>query len=280
MNSTAQNVTPRTGRETMPPAPQGAPSTLPRPGVSPTLGWIGNVMVAITCLLGNAPTPCLAQDSGPDYGKGASETMRLVQQDGTTTMIGWLPHELWRAGVEKSNRSTASQKQAAIQLLERYFVVMVCRYETGPFGGYTFASEREIRDHLAIIDRDGVRYHPLDYNSVPADFQNLLGFLKPMMENNMGRLGKNLDFYVFPAKSRSGQVFGKASVAGLLNIEVVGASFSWRLPLGSLLAAKTCSRCGEKLSGAFSYCPYDATALPEPAPDGTLSAGAQLQAVK
>jgi len=37
--------------------------------------------------------------------------------------------------------------------------------------------------------------------------------------------------------------------------------YKWRTPLGSLMPVKTCPKDGEKMSGAWDYCPFDGEKL-------------------
>ena len=74
-------------------------------------------------------------------------------------------------------------------------------------------------------------------------------------------MGRSMSFCVFSSKTSSRQVLGKASGPGRFSLKLPDRQFHWRLPLGSLLPEKSCTKCGEQLSGAFAFCPYDATPL-------------------
>jgi hypothetical protein len=111
------------------------------------------------------------------------------------------------------------------------------------------------------VDQTGIAHRPLNIEELPPEFQGMVGFLKPFMASNMGKMGKGFSFFVFSSKTSSGQVLGKGSVPGRFSLKLDDCELTWRLPLGSLLPEQQCARCGEKLSGAFAYCPYDATRL-------------------
>jgi len=85
--------------------------------------------------------------------------------------------------------------------------------------------------------------------------------IKPVIVNTLGPLGQNMHFFLFPAKNKSGRNIADAKKGGVFSVRLGEREFKWRLPLGSLLPPKICPRCGEKLSGAYKYCPYDGTPL-------------------
>jgi len=118
-----------------------------------------------------------------------------------------------------------------------------------------------VRDHLTLIDGTGKAHKPLDEDAVSPDFQSVLGFMKPVLVNTMGKMGKNLHIFVFSAKGENGQVLGRASAEGRFSVQVAETKASWRLPLASLVSERTCPSCQEKLSGAFKFCPYDGASL-------------------
>jgi len=79
----------------------------------------------------------------------------------------------------------------------------------------------------------------------------------------LGPTGQNTHFFLFPAKNEKGQKIAEAKKEGTFSVELNEREFSWRLPLSSLLPPKICPTCGEKLSGAYKFCPWDGSKLPE-----------------
>jgi hypothetical protein len=70
---------------------------------------------------------------------------------------------------------------------------------------------------------------------------------------------------IFGIGRETGRNISDATKEGVYYIEVGEKEFRWKLPLGSLLPPKICPVCKEKLSGAYKYCPWDGTKLPETA---------------
>jgi len=48
---------------------------------------------------------------------------------------------------------------------------------------------------------------------------------------------------------------------GGFSVDLEGKAYTWRLPLGALLTRKTCPVDGEKLSGAWKFCPWHGKTL-------------------
>jgi len=60
----------------------------------------------------------------------------------------------------------------------------------------------------------------------------------------------------------AGRRIADAKEEGSFAVLIGEKKYRWKLPLGSLLPPKTCAECGEELSGAFKFCPYEGTKLP------------------
>ena len=74
-------------------------------------------------------------------------------------------------------------------------------------------------------------------------------------------MGENIHFYVFPGGNKDGTRIGDPTKEGACEMSVGERTFKWKLPLGSLLPQQKCPTCGETLSGAYKFCPYDGTKL-------------------
>jgi hypothetical protein len=115
----------------------------------------------------------------------------------------------------------------------------------------------------------GRREHVEIIHSNQGNSENVM---KPVFANMMGQFGQNTIFVVFPGKGADGDQLIDPYKEGQLSFVENGHSFSWRLPLGSLLPDETCPKCGEVLPGNYKFCPYDGTKL-EPVPVPASSPG-------
>lgn len=189
------------------------------------------------------------------------DTQKMVHEEHQLTLVWWIPDEFWRATLSANPDMSASGIERVVKTVHAYTLVAVMKGTLGSFGAMTYEREQTIRSELAILDSSGKQYKPLDEADVGPDLQNLLTMMKPILGNMMGPMGKNIDFYTFPANTSDGKPFANPKKDGNFTVQLGEQKFQWRLPLGSLLPPKICPQCGEKLSGAYKFCPFDGTAL-------------------
>ena len=226
------------------------------PGVWKTF-WAGTLL-AVTCL---TVSLCRADEFKPDMQSVVRDCQQMTQAQRQMTLVWWIPPQFWRASFQANPKMTPAQINDFMKTVKPYTVFAVVKGSFGSFGGMTYESEDALRGELVLVDRDGQEYRPLNDANIGADMQNFLGIMKPMFANMMGAMGKNFDFFVFPALGKDGRPIADAEKEGQFSVRVGPESFKWRLPLGCFLAPKLCPKCGEKLSGAYKFCPFDGTLL-------------------
>lgn len=222
-------------------------------------GWIA-LLVAVFLLYGITGTS-LAAESKTDLNAFMQETQKMSQKADEMVMVWWIPEEFWRISFAQNPTMTEAQVEEFIKVLRQYTLVVAVEGKVGAFGGITYKSEADIRADIRIKDNERNYYRPLGENKVDADTMNFLSMMKPVFANMLGPMGQNMHFILFPSKSKRGKNIANAKKEGVFYIELGKREFRWRLPLGSLLPPKTCPTCGEKLSGAYKFCPWDGTKL-------------------
>jgi hypothetical protein len=203
----------------------------------------------------------VAQDRKVDINALVQETQKMSDTSGEMTLIWWIPEEFWRASFEQDPNMTAAQTEQFIQVLCPYVLIVAVDGNIGTFGGVTYKSETTIRDSIQLIDGQGTRYRPLTNENIDADSKNFLAMMKPVFVNMLGPIGQNMHFFLFPAKNTMGQNIAVAKSEGTFSVKLATRVFKWRLPLGSILPAKICPVDGEKLSGAWKFCPWHGVEL-------------------
>jgi len=193
------------------------------------------------------------------------ETQQTSQKDKTLTVAWWIPEQFWRASASQNAGSSPDRTEAMLKALRPYTLVAVLDAKMGFFGKLDYTPDADLAAEVSIKDGSGTIYTPLSDDQIEGDTKTFLGIMKPVLANMLGALGQNMHFFVFPARSKDGNAIADATKEALLFVEVGKKEFRWRLPLGSILPRKTCPACKESLSGAYKYCPYDGTKLPEPA---------------
>jgi len=224
------------------------------------LKWV-IVFVAVFMLYGGMKISLAQEEGRVDLNALIQETQKISQKADEMTLVWWIPEEFWRISFTQDPTATEAQSEEFIKVLQPYTLIAVVDGKVGSFGGITYSSEADIRANINIRDSQGAYYLPFNEDEIGADVKNFLSMIKPIFVNTLGPLGQNMHFLLFPAKNRSGRNIAEAKKEGTFSVKLGEREFKWRLPLGSLLPPKICTKCGEKLSGAYKYCPYDGTPL-------------------
>ena len=137
----------------------------------------------------------------------------------------------------------------------------------GKFGGVNYRPEAEIRAGVQIRDGQGKTYAPLPEEKIDPNAKDFLLMMKPVFASMIGPMGQNMHAIVFSNRDEKGQPIVRAKGEGSFSVQLSGREFKWRLPLGALLPPKTCPQDGEKLNGAWKFCPWHGVALTETKPE-------------
>jgi hypothetical protein len=203
-----------------------------------------------------------AQDQKADPTQLVFDCMKISNADGELNMLYWMPEEFWRISAASNPNVSQSQVDVIINVIHPYIIVGVSSAKTGPFAAVTYRTEVEIRDLVRLKDSKGNTYFPFPEDKLDPSVPGLLAFLKPGLVRMAGPAGQNIYFYAFPGSTKDGTRICDPTKEGFCEVDVGTRQFKWRLPLGSLLPKQKCPTCGEMLSGAYKFCPYDGTKLP------------------
>ncbi len=203
----------------------------------------------------------LRQGSELDMFALTQELQKHSRTAGEATMVMWLPEEFWRASMAQNPTASEAQIEQLVKLIRRYTFIMAVDGTHGPLGGVTYRSEADIRAHIQLRNSNGTFYRPLSEHNIDADTKILLSMFKPVLVNTIGPLGRNTHFFLFPSKNMKGRYIAQAKTEGAFTVRLGEREFSWRLPLSSLVSPKICPVDGEKMSGAWKFCPWHGTKL-------------------
>jgi hypothetical protein len=203
----------------------------------------------------------IAQESKVNINKLTEETQKMSEESDEMFLVWWIPEEFWKASFAGNPDITQAQTEDFLKIIRPYTLVVVVDGKIGSFGGITYKPEGSIRESIEVKDKNGITYRPIRQDEIENDTQNFLSIMKPIFVNMLGQMGENMHFVLFPAKNKQGQNLVDPKVKGTFTVNLDNKNFTWKLPLGSLLPQKVCSVCGEKLSGAYSYCPWDGSKL-------------------
>ena len=220
--------------------------------------WVGLAALALSlaCVQGSR-----AQDQRPDATQLGLECMKVSNVNGELNLVFWFPDEFWKAASASNPNVVQSQVDILVKIVHPYAIVGVASGKTAPFAAVSYRTEAEIRGLLQLKDDQGKSHVPLPEAQLDPSVPGLLGFLKPAMSRMSGPIGDHTYFYAFPGTSNDGTRICDPSKEGVCEVDIGTVQFKWRLPLGSLLPKQKCPACGEWLSGAYKFCPYDGTRL-------------------
>jgi hypothetical protein len=208
---------------------------------------------------------CIAQGikdlTKVDINALTQETQKMSQKADEMTLVWWIPNEYWEVSFAQDPKTNYAQAKEVLKILRPYTILLVVDGKMGSFGGVAYEPEESIRAAISIKDARGIFYLPLKKEEIDSDTKNFLSMMKPVFANMLGPMGQNMHFFLFPARNNKGQLIVDVSRQGAFSVKLGEREFKWRLPLGSLLPPKICPTCGERLSGAYKFCPWDGTKL-------------------
>lgn len=182
------------------------------------------------------------------------ETRRQLNDSGVADFVWWLPTDWWRLSLGGNNTVPPSFLQRTETALSEYTLVLIAHSEAGP-GSLTWVDEPELGSLVALRGRQGEEYPPIPTEQVSADARAAVDAIRPSFEGLLGPAGRNFHFFFFPAATESGTPLADPRLPGAFSVRVADETYDWRLPLGALLPEKQCPVDGERLNGAWLFCP-------------------------
>lgn len=187
--------------------------------------------------------------------KFLEETQYTSAEDNHLCMIWWIPSEYWLTTAEADDSATLASLQLIVETLRPYVVVAAAYGLQGQFASITYSSDEEVFANISLRDTHGRTHSPISPESVDGESTNLLAMMKPIFANMIGALGKNINFYLWPATIDSLPLVDP-TVAGTLTVKLYDDSLRVRLPLNALLPEQVCARCNETAEGSWHFCPW------------------------
>lgn len=235
-------------------------------------------------------SPGLAQKSKIDLQALGQECFKQWKTENGQTHVFWMPEEVWQILLAEDPYIIKGNAEQFLELLRPYTFIWVMDAQWNierpektryiPFSDDRldedierkvkplllkpqYKSAADIRARIRIRDSKGNHYLPISEDKINVGTRNFVSMLKPIFANMIGPMGENTHVFLFLAKDKEGQRIADPKNDGTFSVEFGGKEFKWKLPLSSLVPPKICSSCEEKLSGAYKFCPWCGTKLPE-----------------
>lgn len=201
-------------------------------------------------------------DPQVDISEFTRETQQWSKTENNNTLVWWIPFEYWRI----ATRGNAAVTEEGIKQIEDAFspYVLVCAADlkTSTLGTFSPADEADVRSRLSIIDKNGKKYTPLEEDEVSSEAWTLAGYMKPVLGQALGQIGKGMHFFFFKVQDDKGENLIQATKDGSFTVKLDGRNdFKWTLPVPTLLPPKYCPVDKEKMKGHWKFCPHHGNKL-------------------
>ncbi|MGS1079985.1 hypothetical protein [Pseudoxanthomonas beigongshangi] len=218
----------------------------------------------------SAPTARAARASLPPQQVQLDALTRDTQKhslgNGRMEVVWWIPPEYWQISVAQQKDATPEVLSGLSQTFNDYNIVAVVQATVADDMEYRFTPEADVRDSTVLIDPQGRTHAVLAEDKIPTRLAATLAFLKPVLANGIGPMGRSMYFLVFPGNDAQGRRLIDPLGDGVARVQTTNKRHDFRLPLGSLLPDKGDTTTGESFPGDFLYNPYTGRQLDVPRP--------------
>jgi hypothetical protein len=197
-----------------------------------------------------------AAQTGPSMSEIIRDTQKHSETPNRLTMAWWLPEEFWSVSFRQNASLGKDEQESFLKTVRPYLIVAVVDGKIGAMGGSEFVGEEALRASVRVVDAKGRTFPPLSEDKLSGDVKVLVAAIQSMFENMLGAMGQGMHLFFFTAQAPDGTSLAEAAKEGGFTVKVGNESFKWRLPLECLIPAKICPEDGERMSGAWKYCPW------------------------
>ncbi|GAB3358311.1 hypothetical protein [Lysobacter tyrosinilyticus] len=194
------------------------------------------------------------------------DLQRSSQNSESLDLVWWIPAEFWDVVMADEKETGEKTRREFGDLFRSYTIVAAVKGKIGSFGVSDFESESDLRAKLRILDASGKSHEPIAAAKVDRRLTMLIQVMRPMFKNLLGEMGDNMQFYVFPGKGSDGKRLADPLSNGTFRVNLGDESYSYRLPLGSLLVPRRDPSTGEVFPGSYRFNPYTGTELKAESP--------------
>lgn len=184
------------------------------------------------------------------------EIQQVKQVNKNIKMVWWMPTEYWRAATINTKQITEQQLQTLENMLDDYTIIAAGDYNLGSeINGVDFNS-LPISNKFELYDLKGKKIPVLKNAEIDEKVSLLIDrFLKPLFGKMLGKMGTGIEFFIFSNKDSAGNKIIDPTKEGGFKVVLSGQSFTYKLPLVSLMPEKTCPIDQQKFPGNYIYCP-------------------------
>jgi hypothetical protein len=186
------------------------------------------------------------------------ETQRMSQASQQLTLVWWMPQVWWEASLSSNTILTPEGRAQMLAVLDDYTIFAIARAKL-TMATLDARSKAEMLSN-ARLEIGGKTIDPIAPENLTPSAQSILVALKPVFAGILGKLGQSVEIVIYPGKQGDQKLLDPTK-PGSFKYTLYDQTFSWRLPLVSLLPPKVDRKTGEEFPGNYEFNPYTGEAL-------------------
>ena len=186
------------------------------------------------------------------------ETQRISAGPQQMTFVWWMPQEFWEANVSINPNLSPGGRAQVLAALDDYMIFVIARTKVT----MTTLDARSKSEMLSNARLEiGVKtIDPIAPENLTPTAQAYLVAFKPYLAGILGKVGQSVEMVVYPSKEGDQRLIDPLK-PGSFKYTLYDQTFTWRLPLASLLPAKVDPKTGEEFPGSYEFNPYTGESL-------------------
>jgi hypothetical protein len=221
--------------------------------LSPRNLWIRRALVMLFLALATTSAGAV------DIQKLTRDTQRTSQSSGQVTFVWWMPQAWWEASLNSNPSLTPEGRTQILAVLDEYLLFAVVRARMASTGAIDARPKAEMLSN-ARLEIDGTKIDPIPPQDLAPTAQAILLGIKPILASLLGKFGQSVEIVAYPGK-HDGKRLLDAAQPGSFRYTLYDETFTWRLPLPSLLPAKFDPKTGDEFPGDYQFNPYTGAPL-------------------
>jgi hypothetical protein len=206
--------------------------------------------LAVALILALAMT---TQARATDLQQLTRETQRMSQASQQLTLVWWMPQVWWEASLSNNVTLSPEGRAQMLAVLDDYMIFAIARAKlTMATLDARSKSEMLSNARLEIGDKT---IDPIAPENLTPGAQAILVSVKPVLAGMMGKVGQSVEMVIYPSKQGDQKLIDPLK-PGSFKYTLYEQTFTWRLPLVSLLPPKVDPKTSEEFPGNYEFNPY------------------------
>ena len=189
-----------------------------------------------------------------------AELMQSRQDSSHFTLAMWLSAEMFRSSVAATMKPGDAQR--VVDALKGYQIYGVIDATIDGEKASIIAADRaQLRASARLQLGDRAPRAAVPVAELPSSVQAAVEVLKPMMASLLGKFGDSMEFIVFKDADEHGNSIADPRSDLVTTLSFDKESFTWRLPLVSLLPLRVDAATGDTFPGDYAFSPFTGNKL-------------------